>query len=61
MADNIRRISRIGRPGQAVNLFLKKDKSVEDVVEVSDQMYLKALSKEVTKYYICFPKVVLES
>ncbi len=40
---------------------LKKDKSVQDVVEASDQMYLKALSKEVTKYYICFPKVVLES
>lgn len=39
--------------------ILKKDKSVEDVVEASDQMYLKALSKEVTKYYICFPKVVL--
>lgn len=41
--------------------ILKKDKTVEDVVEVSDQMYLKALSKEVTKYYICFPKVLLES
>ena len=41
--------------------ILKKDKSIEDVVEVSDQMYLKALSKEVTKYYICFPKVLLES
>jgi len=40
---------------------LKKDKTIEDVVEASDQMYLKALSKEVTKYYICFPKVVLES
>ena len=40
---------------------LKKDKSVKDVVEASDQMYLKALSKEVTKYYICFPKVVIES
>ena len=41
--------------------ILKKDKTIEDVVEVSDQMYLKALSKEVTKYYICFPKVLLES
>lgn len=41
--------------------ILKKDKSIEDVVEASDQMYLKALSKEVTKYYICFPKVVVES
>ena len=39
--------------------ILKKDKTIEDVVAASDQMYLKALSKEVTKYYICFPKVVL--
>jgi HD superfamily phosphohydrolase len=39
--------------------ILKKDNSIEDVVAASDQMYLKALSKEVTKYYICFPKVVL--
>ncbi len=38
--------------------ILKKDKTIEDVVEASDQMYLKALSKEVTKYYSCFPKVV---
>ncbi len=39
--------------------ILKKDKTIEDVVAASDQMYLKALSKEVKKYYICFPKVVL--
>ncbi|WP_221257905.1 HD domain-containing protein [Flavobacterium okayamense] len=39
----------------------KKDKSIEDVVEASDQLHLKALSKQVTKYYICFPKVILES
>jgi uncharacterized protein len=39
--------------------ILKKDKNIEDVVAASDQMYLKALSKEVKKYYICFPKVVL--
>jgi HD superfamily phosphohydrolase len=36
--------------------ILKKDKSIEDVVEVSDQLNLKSLSKFVTKYYICFPK-----
>lgn len=41
--------------------ILKKDKTIEDVVEASDQLYLKALSKPVTKYFICFPKVVLES
>jgi hypothetical protein len=41
--------------------ILKKDRTVEDVVEASDQMNLKALSKPVTKYYICFPKVLLGS
>ncbi len=40
--------------------ILKKDKTIEDVVEASDQLHLKALSKTVTKYFICFPKVVLE-
>jgi len=40
--------------------ILKKNKKVEDVVEASDQLNLKALSKPVTKYFICFPKVVLE-
>ncbi len=39
----------------------KKDRTIEDVVEVSDQLSLKALSKPVTKYYICFPKQLLES
>ena len=41
--------------------ILKKDRTVEDVVEASDQLNLKALSKPVTKYFICFPKVVLEA
>jgi len=36
--------------------ILKKDKTIEDVVEASDQLNLKALSKPVTKYYVCFPK-----
>ena len=40
--------------------ILKKDKTIEDVVEASDQLHLKALSKPVAKYFICFPKVVLE-
>ncbi|UOX33265.1 HD domain-containing protein [Flavobacterium sediminilitoris] len=40
--------------------ILKKDKTIEDVVQASDQLNLKALSKPVTKYFICFPKVVLE-
>ncbi len=41
--------------------ILKKDRTIEDVVEASDQLHLKALSKPVTKYFICFPKVLLES
>jgi hypothetical protein len=36
--------------------ILKKDKTIEDVLEASDQLNLKSLSKLVTKYYICFPK-----
>jgi HD superfamily phosphohydrolase len=41
--------------------ILKKDRTIEDVVEASDQLNLKALSKPVTKYYICFPKVLSEN
>ena len=40
--------------------ILKKDKTIEDVVEASDQLNLKALSKPVTKYFICFPKLLDE-
>ena len=36
--------------------ILMKNGTVEDVVEASDQLNLKALSKSVTKYYICYPK-----
>ena len=41
--------------------ILKKDNTIEDVVEASDQLNLKSISKEVTKYYLCFPKQLLES
>lgn len=40
--------------------ILKKDKTIEDVVEASDQLNLKALSKQVTKYFICYPKLLEE-
>lgn len=36
--------------------ILKKDGTIEDVALLSDQLNLKALSKQVTKYYLCFPK-----
>lgn len=41
--------------------ILKKDKTIEDVVEASDQLNLKALSKPVTKYYVCYPKQLVEN
>lgn len=41
--------------------ILKKDMTVEDVVEASDQLNLKSISKQVTKYYICFPKQLVEN
>ena len=41
--------------------ILKKDKTIEDEVEASDQLNLKALSKPVTKYFICFPKLLDEN
>jgi uncharacterized protein len=41
--------------------IVKKDKTIEDVVEASDQLHLKALSKPVTKYFICFPKVLIDT
>lgn len=47
------------KTGEPIHI-LKKDRSIEDVVEASDQLNLKALSKPVTKYYLCFPKVLLE-
>lgn len=46
------------KAGEPIRI-LKKDKTVEDVVEASDQLNLKALSKTVTKYFICFPKELL--
>jgi hypothetical protein len=40
--------------------ILKKDKTVENLVDSTDQLQVKALSKAVTKYFMCFPKVLLE-
>ena len=41
--------------------ILKKDKTVENIVDSSDQLQVRALSKSVTKYFMCFPKVLLEA
>jgi len=40
---------------QNINILFKTGK-VTDIVEASDHLNLKALSKPVTKYYICYPK-----
>lgn len=42
-------------------MILKKDGRVKDVLSVSDQLNLKALTKPVTKYFACYPKSVFES
>ena len=38
-----------------INILLKTGK-IKDIVKASDQLNLKALSKPVTKYYMCYPK-----
>ncbi|MDO1500523.1 HD domain-containing protein [Winogradskyella maritima] len=40
---------------QDINILLKNGKT-KDIVKASDQLNLKALSKPVTKHYICYPK-----
>ena len=40
---------------QKINVLHKSGK-IEDIMKASDQLNLKALSKPVTKYYICYPK-----
>lgn len=41
--------------------ILKKNKQVVDIIFASDQLILKALTKNISKYYICFPKVLTEN
>ena len=40
---------------QHINILYKNGK-IQDIIEASDQLNLKALSKTVTKYFICYPK-----
>ncbi|EGV45013.1 HD domain-containing protein [Bizionia argentinensis JUB59] len=40
---------------QPINVLFQSGK-IQNVVKASDQLSLKALSKPVTKYYICYPK-----
>ena len=40
---------------QHINILLKSGK-IKDIVKASDHLNLKALSKRVTKYYMCYPK-----
>jgi uncharacterized protein len=48
------------KEAEPIRIF-KKDRTIEDVVEASDQLNLKALSKPVTKYFICYPKLLGEN
>ncbi|PIB30990.1 phosphohydrolase [Maribacter sp. 4U21] len=43
------------RDEQNINI-LKKNGKIVDVAELSDYLNLNALSKTVTKYYVCYPK-----
>ena len=38
------------------NIIILKSGKIKDIVKVTDQFNLKALSKPVTKYYMCYPK-----
>ncbi len=40
---------------QKINILFKSGK-VKDIVKASDQLNIKALSKPITKYYMCYPK-----
>ncbi|MBU2928380.1 HD domain-containing protein [Winogradskyella psychrotolerans] len=40
---------------QKINVLFKSGK-IKDIVKASDQLNLKALSKPITKYYMCYPK-----
>jgi hypothetical protein len=40
--------------------ILKKDGTIENLVDSSDQLQVKALSKAVIKYFMCFPKVLMD-
>lgn len=39
-------------------LILHKNRTTEDLISASDKSYLKALTEEVTKYYLCYPKFI---
>ena len=40
--------------------ILNKDGSTRDIAEASDQYDLSTLSKKVKKYFICYPKDILQ-
>jgi HD superfamily phosphohydrolase len=43
---------------QTIDILMKNGK-VKDIVKVSDHLNIKALSKPITKYFICYPKNTL--
>ena len=46
-------------PTQQINqilIYIYKDGSLKDIAEASDQLNISALSKVVTKHFVCYPK-----
>jgi hypothetical protein len=39
--------------------ILRKDKTIENIIEASDQFNTRSVSKEIIKYYVCFPKQLI--
>ena len=48
------------KESEPINM-LKKDGTIESLVDSSDQLQVRALSKAVIKYFMCFPKVLLDT
>ena len=48
------------KQSEPINI-LKKDSSIENLIDSSDQLQVRALSKAVTKYFMCFPKVLIDT
>ena len=39
-------------------LILRKNGDTEDLISASDKSYLKSLTEEVSKHYLCYPKII---
>jgi uncharacterized protein len=46
------------KEAEPINI-LRKDRTIEDLIVVSNQLNAKSISKSMTKYFVCFPKQLL--